>query len=589
MFFLWLLAVAPPFLLAPLAAESFRQPKLLASEWLALASLACLAWGLRRAARIGPADVWALPAARLALPALLVATAGLAFTRHPFHTRDALTDLWIGAAALVGWSAAVPGPRLERLLHALLWPATALAAFAILQFHGLWQPLRFLGLASTSRLAVTSLAGNPGDLGAFLVLPALVAQEALRRRGRATAGEREPGGWGTAAALAVCVYALFLTQTLAAVAALLAGSLLLWGTRLQRRRVPALLAGGLLATALLVVAVPPLRHRVAEKAREAVAGDWNSVLTGRLDGWRAAVWMLARHPLAGVGHGGYLPEFVPAKLALIDRGARFFPDPTLSVFANAHDEFLTVGAEWGLPGLLAVAWGLWTLLGALRRLEPEERVLAGAGTAALAVLALVDFPFHVALVAYPALLFLSWVLRRRAGETAGEPAAAPELRRDGAPGTLLAVALTALLCLALAAQTVRWRDVSRASRLLGAVQQVSVALVRAHQAPPQVVAQNLAALREAAPLNPVEVGIPVARGGQYLFFLGRPEEAALSYQEALRLEPHPEAYMGLGKAQWMAGRREEAQRSFDLALRLDPLLAREMPAQGPGGPGAPGG
>lgn len=584
MFFLWLLVIAPPFLLAPLAAESFRQPKLLASEWLALASLACLAWGLRRAGRIGPADVWALPAARLALPALLVATAGLAFTRHSFHSRDALTDLWIGAAALMGWSAAVPGPRLERLLHALLWPATALAAFAILQFHGLWQPLRFLGLASTSRLAVTSLAGNPGDLGAFLVLPALLAQEALRRQRVATAtgnvGNERPAFWGTAAALAVCVYALFLTQTLAAVAALLAGSLLLWGSRLQRRRVPALLAGGLLATALLVVVVPPLRHRVTEKAREAAAGDWNSVLTGRLDGWRAAVWMLAEHPLTGVGHGGYLPEFVPAKLALIDRGARFFPDPTLSVFANAHDEFLTVGAEWGLPGLLAVAWGLWTLLGALRRLEPEERVLAGAGTAALTVLALVDFPFHVALVAYPALLFLSWALRRPA-----RPPQEEEPRGDGAPGTLLAVALTALLSLALVAQTARWRDVARASRLLGAVQQLSLALVRAHQAPPQVVAQNLAALREAAPLNPVEVGIPVARGGQYLFFLGRPEEAALSYEEALRLEPHPEAYMGLGKAQWMAGRREEALRSFNLALRLDPLLAREMPTQGPGDSG----
>jgi hypothetical protein len=31
---------------------------------------------------------------------------------------------------------------------------------------------------------------------------------------------------------------------------------------------------------------------------------------------------------------------------------------------------------------------------------------------ALAVLSLVDFPFRIALVAFPALLFLSWVLRR---------------------------------------------------------------------------------------------------------------------------------------------------------------------------------
>ncbi|HSU84957.1 MAG TPA: hypothetical protein VLR69_21270, partial [Thermoanaerobaculia bacterium] len=70
------------------------------------------------------------------------------------------------------------------------------------------------------------------------------------------------------------------------------------------------------------------------------------------------------------------------------------------------------------PGLLALGWGLWMLLGALRRKTgdtagaPEDRALAWAGTAALAVLSLVDFPFRVALVGFPALLFLSWALRR---------------------------------------------------------------------------------------------------------------------------------------------------------------------------------
>ncbi len=565
-FFLWLLVLVPPFVLAPEAAESFREPKLMASEWLALAALACLAWGLRRAGTVRLADLWALPASRLALPALLVATAGLAFTRHPLHARGALIDLWIGAAALVGWSAAVPSPRLERLLRGLLWPAAALAVIAVLQYHDLWQPLQFLTLAPASRLAVTSLAGNPGDLAAYLVLPALIAQESLRRK--------EPAAAGTALALAVCVYAIFLTQTLAAVAALLAGSVLLWGSRLPRRLAPALAGAGLLAAALLVLAVPPLRQRVALKLFQATHGDWNEVLTGRLDGWRAAVWMIGHHPLAGVGPGGYLPEFVPAKLALLDRGARFAPDPTLSVFANAHDEFLTAGAEWGIPGLAAVGWGLWVLLGTLRRLPPGERVLAGAGTAALTVLALVDFPFHVALVAYPALLFLSWVLRRPDG---GEE---EESRQGGLPAAPLAALLAGVLVLALLAQTVRWRDLALAGRLLGTVKALSLAMSGSGQAPPRLVAQNLEELRRAQPLDPVEVGIPIARGGQYLFFLHRPEEAAGSYREALALEPHPEAYMGLGKALWMAGRLEEARESLQRAVRLSPSLAQELPAAG---------
>ncbi|MFL6193509.1 MAG: hypothetical protein ACJ75H_05020, partial [Thermoanaerobaculia bacterium] len=165
-FFLWLLVLLPPFLFASMVKESFRQPKLLASEWFALASLACLAWGLERRGEVQLADVWRLPAVRIVLPALAVATAGLATTRHSFHAREGLIDLWIGAAALVGWSAALPAERLRRLLEGLLWPAAALALIGIAQFHGVWQPLELVNLDPGSRLAITSLAGNPGDLGA---------------------------------------------------------------------------------------------------------------------------------------------------------------------------------------------------------------------------------------------------------------------------------------------------------------------------------------------------------------------------------------------------------------------------------------
>jgi O-antigen ligase len=417
-FFLWLLVLVPPLVLAPVAKESFRQPKLLAAEWLALASLACLAWGLSRVERLGLADLWRPAAVRIVLPMLAVATLGLAFTSHPFHVREALVDLWIGAAALVGWSVALPASRLERLLRGLLWPAFLLALIGIAQYHGVWQPLELANLQEGSRLAITSLAGNPGDLAAFLVLPCLVAQDLLRRR----AGW-SPAAWGVALALAVSVYALLLTQTLAAVAALLVGSLLLWGARMPRRRIALLLAGGAVAVALLAIGVAPLRERLVFKWQEMARGNWNSVFTGRFDGWRAAVWMFERHPLAGVGQGAYQAEFAPAKLALVDRGAVFFPGLTQgSAFDNAHNEILESAAEWGIPGLLALAWGLWVLLEALRRRAadeeaPEDRALAWAGVAALAVLSLVDFPFRVALVGFPALLFLSWVLRR-AEETA---------------------------------------------------------------------------------------------------------------------------------------------------------------------------
>jgi O-antigen ligase len=409
----WLLVLVPPVILVPDAKEAFRLPKLMASEWLALASLLFLSWQVREVEVVRWADLWRRPAVRAAVPLLLVATAGLAATAHPLHVREGLIDLWIGAAALVGWSLALPSGRLAALLRGLLWPAAALALFGILQYHGLFQPLQFSGIAYDPRLAMTSTAGNPGDLGAYLVLPCLIAQWVLAR------GAKGAARWGAIAVLVLGVYALFLTQTLASLAALAAGSLVLWAALLPGRRVALAVGGGAAVALVLVLAVGPLRARVLAKTTAARQGDWNAVLTGRLDGWRAALWMLREHPWAGVGQGAFRPEFVPAKLALIERGAEFYAPQVTPVFGNAHNDFLETGADWGIPGLCVLAWALWTLAAALRARPPgPERAFALAGAAALAILALAYFPFHIALIAYPALLFLAWVMRSAAEEEA---------------------------------------------------------------------------------------------------------------------------------------------------------------------------
>jgi O-antigen ligase len=144
------------------------------------------------------------------------------------------------------------------------------------------------------------------------------------------------------------------------------------------------------------------------------AGDWNGVLTGRLDGWKAAGYMFSTHPWTGVGHGAYRAEFVPAKLALLARGERLYTGYGDVAFANAHNELLEVGADLGLPGLAALGWGLGVLAGALARRSREGRdagAFAWAGAAGLGLLALAHFPFRIALVAFPALLFLAWALR----------------------------------------------------------------------------------------------------------------------------------------------------------------------------------
>jgi O-antigen ligase len=463
---LWLLVVVPPLFFVPSAKDAFRLPKLMLAEWLAIASLVPLAWALRRVEVVRWRDLWEQPAIRALLPLLAVATAGLATSAHPLHVREALADLWIGAACLVGWSAALPARRLERVLVGLLLPAAALAVIGILQFHGL-QPLAVAPALGGARYTVTSTAGNTGDFAAFLVLPCLVAQWRLARGAAASsagrsaaaggAGERDAtdggrrlgGRWGwLVAALALCAYAVAVTQTLAALVALLLGSLTFWFGSLRRggaglRWLAAACAAAALLATGAVAAVPALRGRLAEKVSLARRGEWNHVLTGRLDGWRTALWMLERHPWAGVGQGAFRAEFVPAKLALLDRGAAFLSGEQQN-FVNAHDEPLEVGADLGVPGLLALAWALAVVTAAARlRMTaaapgmprapaaaggpdggPAHRALgadgafAAAGLVALGVLCLVDFPFRVALVAFPALLFLAWVLRPAAAEAA---------------------------------------------------------------------------------------------------------------------------------------------------------------------------
>lgn len=587
---LWALLLAAPFVVQPSLADAFDLPKLMLSEVLALASLIPLAGRLAAAGAGGPRAAWALPAVRAALPAAAVATIGWAVAAHPAHTRDALADLWIGAACLIGWSVALDPARLRRLLAGLTVPASALAALAIAQFHGLYRPFEFAGGEEGARLGVTSLAGNAGVLADYLVLPALAAQWLLarwwRRRRAATAA--------AGAALALCLYALAATQTVTALAALALGSAALWLTVLPRRHALAALA---LAGALLVAAiglVPALRQKVSATAAEVAAGTWGRALEGRTDGWRAALWMAGRHPLTGVGHGAYDAEFADAKLELAGRGVRFFRGQELPSFANAHNEYLEAAAEWGLPGAAALGWALWVLIAAVRRRlavapaaddarsspradgDLADGGLAAGGALALAVMAAGHFPFRVGLVAFPALLFLAWVLApddgADDGATGGGSPAAPSRRARRAAAALLA----ALLALALAGQAVRAGRRLEANRILHQVEQMS--LLAAGKAPAALFWTHARMLDRARGLDPADSRIPLALGSQYLL-LGRPEEAAAAYREALAVAPRPEIYLNLGRAQASLGDLEGARESFRRAVVLDPGHRRLVPRE----------
>jgi tetratricopeptide (TPR) repeat protein len=145
-------------------------------------------------------------------------------------------------------------------------------------------------------------------------------------------------------------------------------------------------------------------------------------------------------------------------------------------------------------------------------------------------------------------------------------------------GRILAWPLIALLALALLGQTVRWQSRTAAGKLLHQVEMRTIAAASQGRAPRGLLQANLEALRRAADLDPLEVGIPIARGSQYLLF-GDPGSAIDSYQAAAALEPRPEIYLNRGRAEWLARRTDEARRDFRLAIRLDPRLASVIPPE----------
>lgn len=156
-----------------------------------------------------------------------------------------------------------------------------------------------------------------------------------------------------------------------------------------------------------------------------------------------------------------------------------------------------------------------------------------------------------------------------------EPAAAPPPAARRSP---LVWVVLLLLALALLGQTGRLRDRLAAGRILRQVELVSMAMIQRAQLSRALLSRNLELLRRAAALDPTQVGIPIARGTQYLL-LGNGRSAAAAYRDAIELEPRPEAHLNLARALVLAGEMEQAREHFRLAMRLDPNLAQLVPPE----------
>lgn len=128
--------------------------------------------------------------------------------------------------------------------------------------------------------------------------------------------------------------------------------------------------------------------------------------------YRDTLALIADHPLSGVGPGLYRWRFRPYQTL-----------ETKSQYIHAHNDFLEIAAEWGLPVAIAV-WGfiVWRFLRCLRTFlsrhrSPASRGMAlGCSAAIFGILlhSLVDFNLQIPanLAVFSIVLGLGWALER---------------------------------------------------------------------------------------------------------------------------------------------------------------------------------
>jgi O-Antigen ligase len=314
---------------------------------------------------------------------------------------------WLGVAGRVGsWAFQAQG--VWRASSTLSYPnatAALLVPVALLVLARLVEVPRSLPLvvAATGLLAgLTATASRAGALALAVGLIVLAGLRGPRATVRAAAGPCAGALLALVCLLpsmsaaspprpALALIGLCAGLTLAAVVA-----------RLQRWTAVALLLAGALAGGLALVAVGGRGAGDADAVRAVAEARVNLASPDRGGALRAAVRVIAEHPLTGAGPGH-------ADLRWKE------PESGIHFFAYAHDEYAQIAAELGLVGLallavllVAIARALWSA----RATGPSDAAWAGvvAATAAFAVHSGFDFVWHLPAVVLTVMLLVGTVL-----------------------------------------------------------------------------------------------------------------------------------------------------------------------------------
>jgi O-antigen ligase/Tfp pilus assembly protein PilF len=366
--------------------------------------LALVGLWLARGIRTGTLPWASLPAAPAVLAYLALAALSVCFSPYANQSLQWLIVLLsYGLLLFVLVSSIGRWDQVFKLVIVLIGVGACEAVWALVQ----WGTGRMIRPSGTFF--------NPNFLAGYLAVIwavglALVCYQWRRgRRGDGANRSRSIMLAGAFGGLALLLPTILLTGSRGGMLATLVGTALVVGLRFGRKGLGLLLVLVLLG----MVVTNPVRDRVISQHMG------NPVSYARLQIWKASLRAMADHPL-GTGLGLY--QYVYPRYALPVTGeiTRYG-----KAAQTAHNEYLQMGVEMGLAGLLIFLWGVWLVIREASRVLKEQLTrwqrgtIVGASAAVGTILAqaAVDANLHEPAIAFLLTLCVGIILagRRLAG------------------------------------------------------------------------------------------------------------------------------------------------------------------------------
>lgn len=381
-------------LIDPFAQAGFDAPKRLVALLAAAIGAALLAWPMTAP----PWHAWS-PRARaiagcaaLAVCGFVVATV---LSPQPAVAWDALRTIALFALFVPLGAARALDVHGAVVTRAAIAAVGVNVALSLVQAAGIALPIPLAQLGG--RFPTGALLGNEAYVA---IAAAMLAAGSLAVALSATTSHTRAMA---VALIALAVAAIAVNRQITASIALAAAAAAVLAAHWRLRGV--VTAGAVIAFIVVATAAIPMLRAVTWAHAPLTVDRVQNATTYRLGAWAAADEMIAARPWTGFGPGTFATQAQPFRLAAELRvQERLIPPPPSSAFVYAHQDYLQLAAEAGVPVLAAVLAALALLVGGLLRLaSTEARVLLGM-LAAGAVAALAWFPMQIPFVAVLLLL-----------------------------------------------------------------------------------------------------------------------------------------------------------------------------------------